>query len=92
MVAACWNEISASTIRLSWRKILPEGSDPQDVASEFNEHPTAAEFGSMFQLLNQEMEDDDNIEDWLECDGQDMGCAHLNGDEIVSRVAQEPMQ
>jgi len=46
MVAACWNEISTSTIRLSWRKILAEGSDLQDVASEFNEHPTAAEFGS----------------------------------------------
>ena len=34
IVAACWNEISANTIRLSWRKILPEVTDPQDVAPE----------------------------------------------------------
>ena len=90
IVAACWNEISANTIRLSWRKILPEVSDPQDVAPEFIEYPTA-EFGSMFQLLDQEMEEDE-IEDWLGCDEQDMGYAHLNDDEIVSRITQEPMQ
>jgi len=45
----------------------------------------------MFQLLNPEIEED-KIEDWLECDGQDMGYAHLNDDEIVLRVTQEPMQ
>ena len=90
IVAACWNEISANTIRLSWRKFLPEVPDPQHVAPEFIEYPTA-EFGSMFQLLDQEMEEDE-IEDWLGCDVQDMGYAHLNDDEIVSRFTQEPMQ
>ena len=39
----------------------------------------------MFQLLDQEIEEDE-IEDWLGCDEQDMGYAHLNHDEIVSRI------
>ena len=27
IIAVCWDEISAQTLRLSWRKILPEGAD-----------------------------------------------------------------
>ena len=78
IIAACWNEISARTIQLSWRKILPEGSDTQNTDPEPIEHPTA-EFGAMFQLLDEEMEEDE-IENWLGCDQQDMGYAHLNDD------------
>ena len=93
IIAACWNEISDRTLQLSWRKTLPEGSDTQDTDPEPIEHPTA-EFGAMFQLLDEVIEEDE-IENWLGCDQQDMGYAHLNDDEIVSRVTremEEPMQ
>ncbi len=93
IIAACWNEISDRTLRLSWIKFLPEGSDTQDTDPEPIEHPTA-EFGAMFQLLDEVIEEDE-IENWLGSDQQDMGYAHLNDDEIVSRVTrelEEPMQ
>ncbi len=63
-------------------------------AEIFTEWFPTAEFGAMFQLLDEVIEEDE-IENWLGCDQQDMGYAHLNDDEIVSRVTremEEPMQ
>ena len=90
VIAACWDEIPEKTLRLSWRKILPEGPAPLPPTTDAEE-PTQLSveaFASMFQEIGHSLTDDE-VGDWLVSDANDMGYKHLSDDEIVSSMIQE---
>lgn len=87
MIAASWNEIKEKTLRLSWRKILPleDDEESQEDRQESDADPSAAEFQSYFQVLEQELDESD-IGEWLQADTSDNGYAHMSEAEIISQV------
>ena len=89
LVSASWAEISAETLRLSWRKILPESPSPQSTepgaTQRAVEQNSIEEFTSLFQILGQTLSEDE-VSDWLQTDQYDMGYTHLTDNEIVSSV------
>ena len=103
IIAASWDEISARSLRLSWRKILPEGPSVEDASEDEScvrecsvedaseDDSCVRECASIFQELGLELSEDE-IEEWLETDNNDHGYAHLNDDEIISDIIEKPTQ
>ncbi len=87
LISASWNEITAKTIQLSWRKILPQCNVTQESEAPESTHAASEEFTSMFQTLGQTLTEDEVCE-WLESDQHDVGYTHLTDDEIVSSIVQ----
>ena len=89
MIAASWNEIKAQMLWLSWRKILPlEDDDDEEIQEDHQEpdtNPSADEYHSFFQVLGEDLEEND-IGEWLQADANDKGHAHLSDAEIISQV------
>ena len=73
---------------MSWRKILPEGPSVEDASED---ESCVRGCASIFQELGLELSEDE-IEEWLETDNNDHGCAHLNDDEIISDIIEKPTQ
>ena len=103
IIAASWDEISARSLRLSWRKILPEGPSVEDASEDESsvrecsvedaseDDSCVRGCASIFQELGLELCEDE-IEEWLETDNNDHGYAHLNDDEIISDIIEKPTQ
>ena len=85
IIGASWDEISARSLRLSWRKILLEGPSVEDASEDDS---CVGECISIFQELGLELCENE-IEEWLETDNSDHGYAHLNDDEITSDIIRE---
>jgi hypothetical protein len=99
LVAACWDEIESRTLRLSWRKILPEGASAstsgatsdateQNATQESTDEYSVEEFNSMFEMLGHRLTEEE-VREWLCSDEHDMGYAHLSDSEIVSNVMRD---
>ena len=92
IIAVCWDEISAQTLRLSWRKILPEGadlgSDGEHSIEEAASSCSNEEFTSLFHMMGDDLTQDE-LSDWLQSDMHDRGYAHLSDDEIVANMTME---
>ncbi len=87
LISASWNEITAKTIQLSWRKILPQCNVNQESEAPESTHAASSsmeEFTSMFQTLGHTLTEDE-VSEWLESDQHDVRYTHLTDDEIVSR-------
>ena len=92
LIAACWSEIPAKTLQLSWRKILPAcdvgKKQEQAVASQEATTNTEESLVSMFRKLGHELTESE-LDDWLQSDQHDVGYTHFNDDEIISSIVQE---
>ena len=86
--SASWSEISSTSIRLSWRKTLPEGPATEEASGD---ESYVAECGSLFQELGHKLHEE-GIEEWLEADNNDTGYAHLSDDEIISDITEKSTQ
>ena len=95
-VAMAWDEISASTIRRSWQKLIPIFDD-QDASSSSvipsnsetsPDRPSNSEFVGFFSRLGQSLTEVD-IDEWLEADANDQGYEHLDDAGIVEHVLSE---
>ena len=91
LVAASWDEIQPSTLRLSWRKIIKEETDENSPPSPNEEaenntctpcahvtddlEPLAEDFHSIFGMLGNDLPDSEILE-WLEADQNDRGYTH----------------
>ena len=94
LVAASWNEITAKTLWLSWRKILPgafENDSQEDRVQEYSDEHSTDQFDSLFHMLGQVLTEDET-EDWLQVDEHDTGYEHLTDGDIISGVLEEPLQ
>ncbi len=90
IIAVCWDEIPTKTLRLSWRKILPEGAGDHSIEEE-DTSCSNEEFSSLFRALGHDLAQDE-LTDWLQSDMDDRGYAHLSDDEIVADMTLEPPQ
>ncbi|XP_065892463.1 tigger transposable element-derived protein 2-like [Dysidea avara] len=98
LISSCWNEISSTTLRKSWRKIFPieeslplsssETSLPLASPPANDDEPSDADFCETLQLMVSDAEEMD-ITEWLQADENDQGYAHLDDQEIVEFVATE---
>ena len=93
LISEAWQEISAATLRKSWRKIVPippsESSPDQELempASEDAKEDFVREFGEIGFSLNEE-----DVRNWLESDSSDPGFQLMTDDEICSHVMQEEL-
>ena len=95
IIAVCWDEISAQTLRLSWRKILPKGADQGSDGDHSIEEAASScsneEFTSLFHMMGDDLTQDE-LSDWLQSDMHDRGYAHLSDDEIVANMTMESPQ
>ena len=86
-VAVSWDEISANTIRKSWRKLIPQ--DTTESSASPLDHgaggPQVTDFLSDFQQMGQQLTEQD-VSEWLEADCNDLGYEHLDDDGIVNYV------
>jgi len=95
-IVIAWNEISADTIRKSWKKLVPlptlESSPTTEqnppVSALQNDFPKVAEFLADFQQMGQSLTEQD-VEDWLDSDRNDLGYEHLDSDGIVNHATGE---
>ena len=102
IISASWNEITACTLCLSWRKILPEGdvaptvhvqADQEDHVSEHDVHVQADQEDHVSEhefcsLFNLLGYDISGCEvtEWLQADKADRGYGCLSDDELVTAV------
>lgn len=83
-VAVAWDQITTTTIRRSWRKLLPiEDEDTMD--GDHDNEPTDSDFVDNFQRLGQELDESD-VSEWLAEDATDVGYEHLDDAGIVAHV------
>ena len=92
MIAESWDEIEASTLRKSWRKIIPIQSqetgevEVEEVAFDLEDD---AEFMRGFGEIGCELNPED-LHAWLNSDCHDPGFPILTDDEICEQVSSEP--
>lgn len=94
LIATCWDEITATTLRRSWRKIIPiEDVDSRSVDEppSSDDTPSNTELCEAFQMIVPEGDESD-ISDWLHTDENDQGYAHLTDQEIVESVLDSAAQ
>ena len=86
-VAVSWDEISADTIRKSWRKLVPLDASENNASSpdDGTNGPQVAEFLSDFEQMGQHLTEQD-VSEWLEADCYDLDYEHLDDDGIVNYV------
>ena len=92
LIACAWKEILPTTLQLSWRKILPHAVGPETTISVMNQSLTepsdgvqpadVEELHSMFQEAGHDLSLGE-VNNWIQCDGNDKGYSHLSDDEIV---------
>ena len=62
LIAASWNEITAKTVQLSWRTILPEpfeDDSQEERVQEPNDDHSTYQFDSLFHMLGQILTEDE---------------------------------
>ena len=107
LVAASWDEIQPSTLRLSWRKIFKEETDENSPPTPNEEaenntctpcahvtddlEPSTEDFHSIFGMLGNDLPEGEILE-WLEADQNDRGYTHMTDQEIIAEVTQEEEQ
>ena len=85
MIADSWDEIRASTLCISWRKIVPmQATDPQTdhEPSSGEQDDDSEEFVREFQVLGVSL-DEDGVCTWLESDNNDPGFQLMTDEEIL---------
>ena len=101
MVAESWDEIKASTLRKSWRKIMPIQPSPdqsedltvgqeEDGDKNVNRDQDEQEFVREFQELGYSM-DENEIHTWLNGDSSDPGFQLMTDDEICEHVLSKDL-
>ena len=91
LIAESWGEIKESTLRKSWRKIMPiqepAKSEDQTKGQEDGDEDEQ-EFMHEFQELGYSM-DENEISTWLNSDSNDPGFQLMTDDEICDHVLSE---
>lgn len=98
LISKSWSEITPKTLRLSWRKILPDKPSSPEVEPD-HETPTSPpdptvnvdEVRRTFHRLGVDLNETETTE-WLESDKHDQGCEHLTDEDIVASVLQHNEQ
>ena len=94
LIAACWDEVTATTLRTSWRKVISiEDVDSRSVDEPpfSDDTPSHTELCEALQLIVPEGDESD-ISDWLHTDENDKGYAQLTNQEIVESVLDSAAQ
>lgn len=94
LAAEAWDEIPPTTIRKSWRKIIPIPA-PADLDTDSSQNPNSdeddapvSEFTGIFTTMGFQM-DGGEISAWLQSDDTDPGFQIFTDDEIYELVMEE---
>ncbi|XP_071055090.1 jerky protein homolog-like [Onthophagus taurus] len=88
-IAFAWDCIKPSTLVKSWRKLFPniEVNVNQNIGEEHNEDmPIAALIDLVTSVPGGENVNQENIEEWLECDKNELGFERLSDVEITNKA------
>ena len=91
-IAASWEEITPTTLRLSWRKILPtetnmKSQQPLGITEEVPREPQS-HFLTLLSTAGIEITSAE-VDEWLTSDELDPGYTLLNDDDIVTEALQD---
>jgi len=84
LVAKAWDEISSSSIRASWNKLI--GQDSADLVEETPVIPEMLE--TIECIAGCSNCDESNIQEWISMDKDDQGYQLLSDDQIVQSVVE----
>ena len=87
LIAESWGEIKESTLRKSWRKIMPI-QEPKESEDQTEGEEDVQEFIHEFQELGYSM-DENEISSWLNSDSNDPGFQLITDDKISDHVLSE---
>ena len=87
LIAESWGEIKESTLRKSWRKIMPI-QEPKEGEDQTEGEEDVQEFIHEFQELGYSM-DENEISSWLNSDSNDPGFQPITDDKISDHVLSE---
>ena len=84
-VALAWDELTPTTIRRSWRKLLPIEESQSTEETSSDNAPLNSDFEEDSRSLGLDLSETD-VAEWLTSDDQDPGYEHLDDNAIVDLV------